>query len=337
MATPHTFTSLLVDSMDAALLYHKCPFDEPMKSLYCGAQLRDSMDTASSSSSYSDADNDLDAMTEFITEWGDDVDIEMVVRHESGGNNACAFSPVGAEDAGDVSWKPESSSPSAAGRRKSSGSGGRDNSASPRSVEETAEIERLEHEARVLGETLTMLRKMRSGMKMSPTAAGAIMNVSRWHTKARKQRHLLLHAEGESRKLKAEIRVQKDRARSLYRILMKRVAKVACLEKELYCVVPHVPNATPFVDTNDFFPKLLVETNAMVAQIDAMKKLLREKVSLPTKNGSFRKWSAKHEASSGVMLELIDSEELPFSQSHVNRAIESMYRAYEVDQVTREL
>ncbi|KAF1333201.1 hypothetical protein FI667_g3025, partial [Globisporangium splendens] len=344
MATPHaafvqTFTSLLVDGMGAAddgsgtALYAQYAYDKPAEtqneSLYCVAQFRDSTDTGSSCS---DADNDLDAMTEFITEWGDDLDIEMVVQQESGGNNACAFSPVGAEDAGDVSWKTESSSPSTAGRRKSTGSAGRDNSMSPRSVEETTEIERLEHEARVLGETLMMMRKMRSGMKMSPTAVGAIMNVSRWHTEARKQRRLLLHAEGESRKLKAEIRVQKDRARSLYRILMKRVAKVA-----LYCVVPHVPNATPFVDTNDCFPRLLAETNAMVAQVDAMKKLLREKVALPTKNGSFREWSVKHETSSGVRLELIDSEELPFSQSHVNRAIEAMYRAYEVDQVAREI
>lgn len=94
-------------------------------------------------------------------------------------------------------------------------------------------------------------------------------------------------------------------------------------------------------DGRAVFARLLTETEAMVAKVDAVVQLLRAKVPLPTDNGSFREWEVKDgPVAAGAELacvELVDSEELPFPRAHVNRAIEAMYRVYDMDQVMRQV
>ncbi|KAF1333199.1 hypothetical protein FI667_g3023, partial [Globisporangium splendens] len=321
-----TPTLLLIDSIDdmdaMAAMYHYS-YGNPMETrLSCSDDYYASDDA-----------NDLDATTKFIAD---------LLGDEGGASDVfeAAVEPV-APDADDARRKLELPSSSAKARRKrvehvNSNHRAQDS----REAGPMVEIERLKDEASFLRKTLTIMRQAQKEKALPPSMTGTITNISRCHTEVRKQRRLLLHAEHDNRKLKSEMRIQKERARSLFRILMKRLAKFTSLEKQLHCgvhcAVSYAPNSAPFADTNGNFPWLLAETNAMVEQVDAMNKLLREKVTLPTRNGSFREWRVNHESSSGARLELIDSEELPFPRSHVNRAIEAMYRAYEVTQTTPE-
>ncbi|KAF1333197.1 hypothetical protein FI667_g3021, partial [Globisporangium splendens] len=268
----------------------------------------------------------VDAVTEFISEWSDDED--LLAREERG------------VDAWDSSVAAGVDAALGEGRNN----GRRDCGTSFNAAEPATEIERVHQEARALMERPRALQKPRSRVPQTACAAEICSSKKRWHDEAKKQKRLLLHARSEGLKLRTEIRIEKEQARSLFRILMKRVDKTAMLffscnvggqrlRKELYYAIPP---PVPFVDTGALYARLLSETNAMAEHVDAMKQLLRTRVSLPTKNGSFRDWRVNFDATSGVRLEFIDSEELPFPQYYVNNAMQDMYRSYELDKIIRQ-
>ncbi|KAF1333365.1 hypothetical protein FI667_g3014, partial [Globisporangium splendens] len=218
------------------------------------------------------------------------------------------------------------------------------------------EIRRLQRECKDLYEMLLALREEvkaagspRHHASLSlPRLVGAgrrnQLTSSTWVTEAGKQRELLVLAERANRELKRNMRLQKREARSLHRILTKRIADAQFLWNQLYSSVDAMPTpsrvSSPiFSDTCMVFASLLQETEAMRPKVDIMLQYLRSKVALPVATGSFQEWKMTRcsDAEDTVLVEMIDVEELPFPIPNVCNAVENMYRTYEMDNFAKQV
>ncbi|KAF1333367.1 hypothetical protein FI667_g3016, partial [Globisporangium splendens] len=217
------------------------------------------------------------------------------------------------------------------------------------------EIRRLQNEYRDLYETLLALREMvkaAGSRHHQPLSMSGLVDAKKhnqpmrthWVTEATKQRELLLLAEHVNRELKQESRVQKREARSLHRVLTKRVADAKALWNRLFAAVDAMLalsslSSTIFSDTRMVFAGLLQETEAMHSKVDGVLQYLRSTATFPVTNGSFREWKTTRcsDNEGTTLVELIDVEEFPFPIPNVSHAVESMYRIYEMDDFAKQV
>ncbi|KAF1333366.1 hypothetical protein FI667_g3015, partial [Globisporangium splendens] len=285
---------------------------------------------------------DLDVVAEFITEWGCAVDGNamrewaVVPTTEEGGGGggggdgalmvateSFLATPPSEREEG---WSSCASTASVELIREQQDNDDVEDMSTP--AQYAKEIKKLQAEANELSAKLVTLRAARDARGSCGKIDGAESHKwTGWHAKAEKQRRKLMLVECENRDLKMDLKVQKDKAKSLKRILMKRAAKAACPKWSLSICVD---------DDYAIFASMLAETESMVAKTDAVMQILRRKVPYPARTGSFRELREQHGDADVVRAVLVDSEEVPFSRAHVKRAMDAMLRTHEMDQFAQQ-
>ncbi|KAF1333370.1 hypothetical protein FI667_g3019, partial [Globisporangium splendens] len=214
------------------------------------------------------------------------------------------------------------------------------------------EIRRLQQECKDLCGTLLALRErvkaagsarrqplplsMRTGAELRSHLAG-----TPWETQAGRQRELLLLAECANRNLKFELEVQKREARSLHRVLSKRIAdaKVCALSSlATKCLVEELvhiySSSTKAVDP--IAADLLGYAYGVCKTVGGDRSNALEDRHDATAS-SFQGLVPCTAEEDTAFVEMIDVEELPFSVPHVHHAIVAMYRADEMDQFAKQV
>jgi hypothetical protein len=190
------------------------------------------------SSEDDDGARDLDAVAEFVTEWACAIDGDSI--------RDWAVVPAAEEQKCAFMFAKESflaTLPSEREEGRSSGTSMRTNTSAftelireqqdgdvgdmSTSAQYVNEIKQLRAEAKELSAKLVTLRAARDARSDEKIDEVESHKWTGWHAKAEKQRRQLMLAECENRDLKVDLKVEKDKAKSLKRILMKRAAKAA--------------------------------------------------------------------------------------------------------------